>query len=69
LCATQRRSTGDQAEAGRPGLGVLLADAALQVFDAGMSLATHKGAVAVLPAALGAIDVWAALVLVRASRA
>jgi hypothetical protein len=53
----------------REGLAwVLLADAALQLFDTGMALATHKGALAVLPAALGAMDVWAALVLLRAAR-
>jgi hypothetical protein len=45
---------------------VLLADAALQVFDTGMALAMHKGAVAVLPVALGAMDVWASLFLLRA---
>jgi hypothetical protein len=48
---------------------VLLADAALQVFDTGMALATHKGALAALPAALGALDVWAGLFLLRAAGA
>jgi hypothetical protein len=53
----------------REGLaGLLLADAALQLFDTGMALMTHKGALAVLPAAIGAIDVWAGLVLMRAAR-
>ncbi|MBI5546170.1 MAG: DUF4267 domain-containing protein [Deltaproteobacteria bacterium] len=53
----------------REGLAwVLLADAALQLFDTGMALATHKGALAVLPAALGAMDVWVALFLLRAAR-
>jgi uncharacterized protein DUF4267 len=53
----------------REGLAwVLLADAALQLFDTGMALATHKGALAVLPAALGAMDVWAGLFLLRAAR-
>jgi len=53
----------------REGLAwVLLADAALQLFDTGMALATHKGALAVLPAALGAMDVWAGLLLLRAAR-
>jgi hypothetical protein len=53
----------------REGLAwVLLADAALQLFDTGMALATHKGALAILPAALGAMDVWAGLFLLRAAR-
>ncbi len=53
----------------REGLGwVLFADAALQLFDTGMALATDKGALAVLPAALGAVDVWAGLFLLRAAR-
>jgi len=53
----------------REGLAwVLSADAALQVFDTGMALATNKGAVAVLPIALGALDVWAGLHLLRATR-
>jgi hypothetical protein len=53
----------------REGLGwVLLADAALQVFDGGMALATSKGAMAALPIALGALDVWAGLHLLRAAR-
>jgi hypothetical protein len=46
---------------------VLLADAALQLFDTGMALATNKGALAILPAALGAVDVWAGLFLLRAA--
>src|SRR3990172_8155635 len=42
----------------REGLAwVLFADAALQVFDTGLALAMSKGAVAVLPIALGCIDV------------
>jgi hypothetical protein len=50
----------------REGLAwVLLADAALQLFDTGMAFVTGKQALAVLPAALGALDVWAALVLRR----
>lgn len=50
----------------RDGLAwLLLADAALQLYDVGMALAMHKGAVAVLPAALGALDLWAALSLRR----
>lgn len=54
----------------REGLGwVLLADAAFQLFDTGMAFATHKGALAVLPAALGALDVWAGLFLLRTARA
>jgi hypothetical protein len=47
---------------------VLLADAALQVFDTGMALATHKEALAFLPAALGAMDVCAGLFLLRTKR-
>jgi hypothetical protein len=54
----------------REGLAwVLLADAALQLFDTALELATNKGALAILPAALGALDVWAALSLLRAARA
>ena len=53
----------------REGLAwVFLADAALQVFDTGMALATSKGALAILPFALGAIDVWAGVFLLRAAR-
>src|SRR5258708_4223582 len=48
---------------------VLWADGARQVFDTGMALLTHKGAVAVLPAAIGIVDAWAGLVLLRAARA
>jgi hypothetical protein len=47
---------------------LLLADAVLQLFDTGMALATHKGSLAALPAALCALDVWAGLVLLRAAR-
>ena len=54
----------------REGLAwVLLADAALQLFDTGMAIATHKSALAVLPAAIGVVDVWAGLFLLRAARA
>ncbi|MFL5349311.1 MAG: DUF4267 domain-containing protein [Hyalangium sp.] len=53
----------------REGLaGLLLADAALQFFDTGMALVTHKGALAVVPAAIGVIGVWAGLFLLRAAR-
>jgi hypothetical protein len=45
--------------------GLLLADAALQFFDTGMALVTHKGTLAILPAAIG---IWAGLVLLRAAR-
>jgi hypothetical protein len=48
--------------------GLLLADAALQLFDTGMALMADKGALAVLPAAIGVIDVWAGLFLMRAAR-
>jgi hypothetical protein len=40
----------------------------LQIFDTGMALAMNKGALAILPAALGAIDVWAGLFLLRVAR-
>src|SRR5690606_6492608 len=51
----------------REGLAwLLLADSALQVFDTAMALVAGKGAVAALPAALAAVDVWAGLVLLRA---
>jgi hypothetical protein len=54
----------------RTGLGwVLCADALLQLFDTGMALAMHKGVVATVPVALGALDVWAGLLLLRTSRA
>lgn len=53
----------------RKALGwLLLADAALQVFDTGMAIATAKGAVAILPAAICALDSWAGLVLLRSAR-
>lgn len=53
----------------RQGLAwVFLADAALQLFDTGMALATHKGALAALPAGIGIIDVWAGLYLLRSAR-
>ena len=53
----------------REGLaGLLLADAALQFFDTGMALMTHKGVLAVVPAAIGGIDVWAGLFLMRTAR-
>jgi hypothetical protein len=45
-----------------------LADAALQLFDTGMAITTNKGVLAVAPAALGAVDLWAGLFLLRASR-
>ena len=54
----------------REGLAwVLFADAALQVFDTGMAFATGKGALALLPLALGALDAWAGVSLRRAARA
>jgi hypothetical protein len=54
----------------RQALGwVLLADAALQVFDTAMAIVTHGDAMALLPAALGALDVWAGLFLLRAAKA
>lgn len=53
----------------RRGLGwLLLADAALQVFDVGLAIATGQGAVAALPAALGLLDVWAGLTLLGVAR-
>jgi hypothetical protein len=45
--------------------GLLLADAALKLFDTGMSLMAHKGALAIVPAAICAMDVCAGLVLMR----
>jgi hypothetical protein len=45
---------------------VLLADSALQLFDTAMALVTHKYALVVLPAAIGVMDVWAGLFLLRA---
>lgn len=48
------------------GLGwVFLADVALQVFDTAMSVAMDQGAVGALPAALGALDLWAGVTLLR----
>jgi hypothetical protein len=47
---------------------VLVADALLQVFDTAMALAQHKGAIAIMPFALGVIDLWAARVLFRTMR-
>jgi hypothetical protein len=41
--------------------------AAIKLFDTGLALAMQKGAVAVLPAVLGALDVWAGLALLRAA--
>jgi len=53
----------------RAALGwVLFADAALQLFDTGMALATAKGALASLPLAIGALDFWAGRVLLRSAR-
>ena len=50
----------------REGLAwVLLADAALQLFDTVLALVTNKGALAILPMALGALAVWAGLFLLR----
>jgi hypothetical protein len=54
----------------REGLAwVLMADAALQLFDTGLALVMGKGALAILPLAWGALDVGAGLVLLRAARA
>lgn len=47
---------------------LLIADALLQVFDTGMALATGKGALALVPAVIGALEVWAGMVLLRANR-
>jgi hypothetical protein len=44
---------------------ILLADAAFQVFDTGMALAMGKGNMAVFPVALGVLDVWAGLTLLK----
>jgi hypothetical protein len=54
----------------REALGwVLVADAVLQVFDTAMAIVMGKGAVAVAPALLCALDVWAGRWLLRAARA
>jgi hypothetical protein len=45
-----------------------MADAALQVFDTGMALATGKAPLSLLPLALGALDVWAGKALLRSAR-
>lgn len=45
------------------------ADGALQLFDTAMAVMTHKGALAVFPAAIGVLDLWAGLFLLRAARA
>jgi len=47
---------------------VLFADGVLQLFDTGMALATDKGALAIVPAALAAIDAWAGVALLRTAR-
>ena len=47
---------------------VFLADSALQLFDTAMALATHKYALVVLPVAIGVVDAWAGLYLLRAAR-
>jgi hypothetical protein len=53
----------------RKGLAwVLLADAALQLFDTAMALATGKEALAIFPAALGILDVWSGLFPLRAGK-
>ena len=44
---------------------VLFADAVLQVFDSGLSLAMQKGIVSLVPVALGVLDLWAGRVLLR----
>ena len=51
----------------REALGwVLIADAALQVFDTALSLAQHQGAIALMPFLLGVVDLWAARILIKA---
>jgi hypothetical protein len=53
----------------REALGwLLLADAALQVFDSAMAVVMGKGALVALPIAIGILDVWAGRILVRAGR-
>jgi hypothetical protein len=44
---------------------VFFGDAALQVFDTGLAIAAHKGAVAALPVLIGALEVWAGRQLLR----
>lgn len=46
---------------------VFVADALLQVFDTALAVAQAKGAIAIMPFALGVLDVWAALVLRKAA--
>jgi hypothetical protein len=48
---------------------VLFADTALQVFDSGLALALHKSALAILPAAIGGLEVWAGIALLRSGGA
>ncbi len=47
---------------------VLFGDAALQVFDAGLAVATGRHAVVILPLAIGAIEVWAGLTVLRGAK-
>ena len=42
---------------------VFVADALLQAFDTALSVTQNKGALSIMPFALGVLDVWAALVL------
>jgi hypothetical protein len=54
----------------REGLAwVLFADAAFQLFDAGMAVASDKGALAVLPLVIGGIDAWVGITQLRVGRA
>lgn len=47
---------------------VFFADAALQVFDTGLAIAMHKGAVAAMPALIGILDAMAGRALRNAAR-
>jgi hypothetical protein len=46
---------------------VLFGDAVFQLFDTGLAVATNKGLIALLPAALGVLDVCAGLMLRKAA--
>lgn len=47
---------------------VFFGDAALQLFDTAMALATQRYAVAILPLAISALDGWAGRVSLRSAR-
>jgi hypothetical protein len=47
---------------------LFFADALLQAFDTALAVAQGRGALAIMPFALGVLDVWAGLVLRRLAR-